>query len=447
MNFTLLHDDGQLPHDLDEADVVLLGVSRTSKTPTAIYLANRGVKTANIPLVPGVPPPQALETLRKPLVVGLVATPERIVQIRQNRLLSAEGRRRHGLCRPRRGRRGDRVLAPALRPPQLADHRRDAPLDRGDRRGDPRPLPRPPPEVHRGVMPCLPSLWTRRASRCSSPRRARPAACCSSAPGLPVETRSARRRRARGRSGRGRSGSAAGARAPARGREGARGQPPPTGRSWSAPTRCSRCDGAIFHKPADARGGAGAARAALRAHAPSSTAAVACAGRRICATVSRRGALTMRALDDAAHRRAISTCRRGRARSVGGYQIEGLGIHLFERIEGDHSTILGLPLLPLLAALRRLGLLASCEAMSMTEGLRRRPSDQAFALAADPRLLAASSTGLTAPTSASTSRRRISTVSCAALPSNGFRGGNVTIPHKEAAFRLRRRDDRAGASG
>jgi regulator of PEP synthase PpsR (kinase-PPPase family) len=88
MNFTLMHDDGQLPHDINEADVVLIGVSRTSKTPTAIYLANRGVKTANIPLVPGVAPPAALDTARRPLVVGLVASPERIVQIRQNRLLS-----------------------------------------------------------------------------------------------------------------------------------------------------------------------------------------------------------------------------------------------------------------------------------------------------------------------------------------------------------------------
>ena len=88
MNFTLLHDDGHLPHDLDEADVILVGVSRTSKTPTAVYLANRGLKTANIPLVPGVPPPAVLEAARKALIVGLVATPERIVQIRQNRLLS-----------------------------------------------------------------------------------------------------------------------------------------------------------------------------------------------------------------------------------------------------------------------------------------------------------------------------------------------------------------------
>lgn len=88
LNYTMLHDDGQHTDDLEDADVVLVGISRTSKTPTSIYLANRGVKTANVPLVPNVPLPSNLETLRKPLVVGLYATPERIVQIRQNRLLA-----------------------------------------------------------------------------------------------------------------------------------------------------------------------------------------------------------------------------------------------------------------------------------------------------------------------------------------------------------------------
>ena len=87
LNYTMLHDDGQLTEDLEEADVVLVGVSRTSKTPTSIYLANRGIKTANIPLVPDTSIPPTLETLRRPLVVGLAASPERIVQIRQNRLL------------------------------------------------------------------------------------------------------------------------------------------------------------------------------------------------------------------------------------------------------------------------------------------------------------------------------------------------------------------------
>ncbi len=88
LNYTMLHDDGQQPENLDQADVVLLGVSRTSKTPTSIYLANRGIKTANVPLVPNVPLPESLESLSKPLVVGLFASAERIVQIRQNRLLA-----------------------------------------------------------------------------------------------------------------------------------------------------------------------------------------------------------------------------------------------------------------------------------------------------------------------------------------------------------------------
>ncbi len=88
LNYTMMHDDGQLPNDLESADVILVGISRTSKTPTSIYLANRGIKTANVPLVPGIPLPPDLERVRNPLVVGLIASPERIVQIRQNRLLS-----------------------------------------------------------------------------------------------------------------------------------------------------------------------------------------------------------------------------------------------------------------------------------------------------------------------------------------------------------------------
>jgi regulator of PEP synthase PpsR (kinase-PPPase family) len=96
LNYTMMHDDGQLTDDLERADVVLVGVSRTSKTPTSIYLANRGVKTANVPLVPGVPIPPHLERLERPLVVGLYASPERIVQIRQNRLLGLNVGREDG---------------------------------------------------------------------------------------------------------------------------------------------------------------------------------------------------------------------------------------------------------------------------------------------------------------------------------------------------------------
>jgi regulator of PEP synthase PpsR (kinase-PPPase family) len=94
LNFALTHDDGQIGPDLESADVILLGISRTSKTPTCIYLANRGVRAANIPLVPGIPLPAEIEQVKHPLVVGLIASPERIVQIRQNRLLAlnADGR-------------------------------------------------------------------------------------------------------------------------------------------------------------------------------------------------------------------------------------------------------------------------------------------------------------------------------------------------------------------
>jgi regulator of PEP synthase PpsR (kinase-PPPase family) len=88
LNYTMIHDDGQHVDGLEDADVVLVGVSRTSKTPTSIYLANRGIRTANVPLVPGIPVPAQLETLTRPLVVSLHATPERLIQIRQNRLLS-----------------------------------------------------------------------------------------------------------------------------------------------------------------------------------------------------------------------------------------------------------------------------------------------------------------------------------------------------------------------
>ena len=86
MDFVLTHDDGQSMRDLNDADVVLVGVSRTSKTPTSIYLANRGVKAANVPIVPGCPLPEELLHANRPLIVGLTNDPTRLVQIRRNRL-------------------------------------------------------------------------------------------------------------------------------------------------------------------------------------------------------------------------------------------------------------------------------------------------------------------------------------------------------------------------
>lgn len=91
LNFTMEHDDGQLPLDIEEADIILVGISRTSKTPTSIYLANRGVKTANVPIVLDTPLPDPLDRVNRPLVVGLVASADRISQIRRNRVLGGPG--------------------------------------------------------------------------------------------------------------------------------------------------------------------------------------------------------------------------------------------------------------------------------------------------------------------------------------------------------------------
>jgi regulator of PEP synthase PpsR (kinase-PPPase family) len=88
IQFTIAHDDGIGMEDWEEAAIVLVGVSRSSKTPTSIYLANRGYKTANIPIVVESPPPAALYNLKNPLVVGLTTSADRLVQIRRNRLLS-----------------------------------------------------------------------------------------------------------------------------------------------------------------------------------------------------------------------------------------------------------------------------------------------------------------------------------------------------------------------
>src|SRR5690348_12340076 len=88
MTFALNHDDGQSLWGLNDADVVLVGVSRTSKTPTCIYLANRGIKAANVPIVPGVPLPQELFELNRPLIVGLTNDPDRLIQVRTQRLAS-----------------------------------------------------------------------------------------------------------------------------------------------------------------------------------------------------------------------------------------------------------------------------------------------------------------------------------------------------------------------
>lgn len=88
IEYTLNHDDGQKYHNLEEADMLLVGVSRTSKSPTCVYLAYNGYKAANIPFVLGHELPKNLFTVKKPLIVGLVIDPMHLLEIRKNRLLS-----------------------------------------------------------------------------------------------------------------------------------------------------------------------------------------------------------------------------------------------------------------------------------------------------------------------------------------------------------------------
>ena len=85
MNFTMAHDDGRLPENLSDADIILLGISRTSKTPTSLYLAQRGYKTTNLPLVPQVPLPDELLEPHKAFIVCLIANVDRIADVRRNR--------------------------------------------------------------------------------------------------------------------------------------------------------------------------------------------------------------------------------------------------------------------------------------------------------------------------------------------------------------------------
>jgi regulator of PEP synthase PpsR (kinase-PPPase family) len=88
IQFTIAHDDGIGWENWEQADIILAGVSRSSKTPTSIYLANRGYRVANIPIVVESPPPPSLFAVRRPLIVGLTTSPERLIQVRRNRLLS-----------------------------------------------------------------------------------------------------------------------------------------------------------------------------------------------------------------------------------------------------------------------------------------------------------------------------------------------------------------------
>ena len=139
MHYVLAHDDGQAQPGLTEADVILVGVSRSSKTPTCFYLANRGIKAANVPLVPNTPLPPELEAPHCP-VIGLTLDAKVLIDIRRHRLKLIGTSANMGMVRQngaeyvRRGRgEGRAALGTAVvRQPRLAGDRRDAALDRGD---------------------------------------------------------------------------------------------------------------------------------------------------------------------------------------------------------------------------------------------------------------------------------------------------------------------------
>ncbi|MGI9357284.1 MAG: pyruvate, water dikinase regulatory protein [Rhizobiaceae bacterium] len=96
IQFAMTHDDGNLPANIEEADIILIGISRTSKTPTSIHLAQRGMKAFNVPLVPGSDLPQAIIDAKSPMIVALVASAERILQVRENRLLAYDYEKKDG---------------------------------------------------------------------------------------------------------------------------------------------------------------------------------------------------------------------------------------------------------------------------------------------------------------------------------------------------------------
>ena len=360
LNYTMLHDDGQHVDDLEQADVVLVGVSRTSKTPTSIYLANRGVKTANIPLVPGVPVPPNLETLTQPLVVGLTASPERIVQIRQNRLLGLRAEHEADQYVDKQAVAAEIAAARKLcAQAQLADHRRDAALDRRDRRRSDGAAGRAPPAVA-GVSERVAERHAAVACRETPDARLEKRGAARGAGGgrHSDRDRARRYRRARHRSA-GRASQDAGMVAALLAREKAKAV------SAKHPDRMvlgadqTLALGQRRFSKAPNRAVAREQLAALRGktHTLHSAVAVMRGGAALFEHVD-AAHLTMRTFSDAFLDSYLDAVGDTALASVGGYQLEGTGIQLFERVEGDHFTVLGLPLLPLLDWLRHAGLLA-----------------------------------------------------------------------------------------
>ncbi len=354
LNYTMMHDDGQHTDGLEEADVVLVGVSRTSKTPTSIYLANRGVRTANIPLVPNIPVPPELTTLTQPLIVSLHAT------ARNGDPGAAEPAARPWrpasmriLHRQAVGDRRGAVRAQAERAAWLGAARCDAPLDRGDRSRHHEAAVRPATAAERAMTLWLGDKPLILASQSKSRQALLQAAGIPILKPIPadIDERGVQ--------------AASGLKDPAAiaallakiesAACGAAAAGPRRGRCRS--DACVGRSGFSASRPGASRR-AGQLRAlAGKTHELHSAIAVAKGDEVLFEHVS-VARMTMRGMSDATIARYLDAAGAAVTTSVGAYQLEGLGVHLFETIEGDHFTILGLPLLPLLGCLRGLGLVA-----------------------------------------------------------------------------------------
>ena len=363
------------PTALDEADVVLVGVSRTSKTPTSIYLANRGIKTGQYPDRAGRPAAApSSSSCKRPLIVGLIATPERIVQIRAEPLLGLNAQHDATAYVDRDGVADEIAESRRLfAATGLAGDRRDAPLDRGDGGGDHGAAQGASPRHDRGDLMTALTL-------ASSPRRSSAPARLLRGAGLTFEAMppAIDERARRGAAGRGRRARRRTMRAGARRGEGAatsRRRDPGAlviGADQTLALGGERCSTSRRRWTRRARQLAGAVAAGRTRCTPA--VALARDGERA-GTASSRRALTMRDVstprssDDylaAVGAAALGERRRLSARGAAACQ-------LFETIEGDYFTILGLPLLPLLA-LRCADCGIASRADDDRRGLRHRPS-------------------------------------------------------------------------
>jgi predicted house-cleaning NTP pyrophosphatase (Maf/HAM1 superfamily) len=349
LNYAIGHDDGQGGQELDQADVVLVGVSRTSKTPTCIYLAHRGIRAANVPLVPGAPIPEKLGQLEKALIVGLTISPDRLIQIRRNRLLSLRENRdtsytdmeavREEVVQARRlyERQGWPVIDVTRR---SVEETAAAVLNLlQDNRPAPRRWSHEGPRRH-------PRLEERGALGRPAGRRRSLRAC---------RFRAGRRHTEDPDAGRGRW--------PCRHRLGPGAREGPGGLAQSPPGLVIGADqtldfeGRLHDKPPTLEAAADRLWAMRgRRHALHAAVAVARSGEIVWETLS-TSELIMRDFSQAFLEAYISAEGEALLGSVGAYRLEGPGVQLFSEITGDYFSILGLPLTGLLDFLRGEGVL------------------------------------------------------------------------------------------